>query len=42
MLPAGFVPSEVLVTLRPKSGDDIVRKLDWREARAGRDAQAVP
>ncbi|MGH8190503.1 MAG: DUF6776 family protein [Rhodanobacteraceae bacterium] len=41
MLPKGFVPNRVTVTLHPRRGGELSRKLDWKEAaanRAGADA----
>lgn len=35
VLPKGFVPNRVVVTLNPKGGAAITRKLDWSEAIAG-------
>lgn len=35
VLPKGFVPNRVVVTLNPKGGAAIIRKLDWSEAIAG-------
>lgn len=35
MLPEGFVPNRVAITLHPKGGAEITRKLDWKEAQAG-------
>lgn len=36
MLPKGLVPNRVTVTLHPKGGPPISRKLDWKEALAGK------
>jgi hypothetical protein len=41
MLPRDFVPNRVTVTLQPKGGAAIVRKLDWNEALAGRHGISV-
>lgn len=35
MLPKGFLPNRIDVTLQPKGGAAITRKLDWKEALAG-------
>jgi hypothetical protein len=35
VLPEGFVPNRVTVTLHPQGGDEITRKLDWKEALSG-------
>lgn len=35
MLPKGFVPNRVAITLHPQGGAAITRKLDWHEALAG-------
>lgn len=34
MLPAGFVPNRVAITLHPKGGAEVTRKLDWKVAQA--------
>ncbi|MGH8113548.1 MAG: DUF6776 family protein [Rhodanobacteraceae bacterium] len=36
MLPKGFVPNRVTITLRPQGGASITRELDWQESLAGR------
>lgn len=41
MLPKGFVPNRVALTLHPDSGAEITRKLDWKEAQAGEHGIAV-
>jgi hypothetical protein len=42
VLPKGFVPNRVVVTLRPKGGTAITRKLDWSEAVAGARTSDMP
>ncbi len=42
VLPKGFVPNRVVVTLRPKGGASVTRKLDWSETVAGSHDSAVP
>lgn len=34
MLPKGFVPNRIALTLHPQRGSDVTRKLDWRAALA--------
>lgn len=36
MLPRDFVPNRVAITLHPRDGAPITRKLDWKEALAGK------
>ncbi|HKU78944.1 MAG TPA: DUF6776 family protein [Rhodanobacteraceae bacterium] len=35
VLPKGFVPNRVAITLQPKGGASVTRRLDWSEAVAG-------
>lgn len=35
MLPKGFVPNRITITLQPQGGAPVIRKLDWRESLAG-------
>ena len=42
MLPRGFVPNRVAVTLHPERGAEITRKLDWNEMLAGQRGISVP
>jgi hypothetical protein len=35
VLPKGFVPNRVVVTLKPKGNAAITRRFDWHEALAG-------
>ena len=35
VLPKGFVPNRVVVTLHPKGDTEVTRKLDWKDALAG-------
>jgi len=35
VLPKGFVPNRVVITLQPKGGASVTRRLDWSEAVAG-------
>lgn len=35
MLPKGFVPNRVALTLHPSRGAEVTRKLDWKDAQAG-------
>lgn len=41
MLPKGFVPNRITITLHPAGGSAIDRKLDWKEAQAGEHGIAV-
>ena len=41
LLPKGFVPNRIAVTLHPDGGSDVTRKLDWSEALAGRHGIAI-
>lgn len=41
MLPKGFVPNRVTITLHPKGSSPISRKLDWKEALAGKHGISV-
>jgi hypothetical protein len=36
MLPQGFVPNRVTVTLHPKGGSAVSQRIDWKEAVSGR------
>lgn len=42
VLPRGFVPNRVVITLRPRGGASVTRKLDWSEAVAAARAGDVP
>lgn len=35
MLPKGFVPNRIDITLHPEHGSEVTRKLEWSEAQAG-------
>lgn len=35
MLPKGFVPNRIDITLHPEHGNEVTRKLEWSEAQAG-------
>ncbi|MGH8215012.1 MAG: DUF6776 family protein [Rhodanobacteraceae bacterium] len=35
MLPAGFVPNRVTITLHPHGGSAVTRRLEWKEALSG-------
>lgn len=41
MLPRGFVPNRIVVTLHPDRGEALARTLDWNQARAGADGLGV-
>ena len=42
MLPKGFVPNRVAITLHPEGAAAISRKLDWKEALPGQHGLGVP
>jgi len=42
VLPKGFVPNRVVITLRPKGGASVTRSLDWSEAIAASRSDGVP
>jgi hypothetical protein len=42
VLPNGFVPNRVVITLRPKGGASVTRRLDWSEAVAASRGDDVP
>jgi len=42
VLPKGFVPNRVVITLQPKGGAVVTRKLDWSEAIAGPRGSGAP
>lgn len=42
VLPKGFVPNRVVITLRPRGGATVTRKLDWSEAVAEARGNGAP
>jgi hypothetical protein len=42
VLPRGFVPNRVVITLRPKGSASVTRRLDWSEAVAASRGDGVP
>ena len=42
VLPKGFVPNRVVITLNPKGGASITRRVDWSEAIAGQHGNGAP